>query len=64
MRDIVFELPDRSEIKQYIITPEQVRSLEAKDASEPIEVRPAKSASKRKKPKPKAQPRPRRKNTA
>ena len=63
MRDLLFDLPDRPDIKQYIVTPEMVRLLDIDRQEIPIEEE-AVTHKKRttRKRKPRAQPR--RKNTA
>lgn len=68
MRDVVFDLPDHKDIKQYVITPEQVRSLDkrhlAPSSDEGAVKKATKTAKPKAKPKAKAKPKPRRKNTA
>ena len=67
MRDIVFDLPEKEDIKQYVITPEQVRALDRTfdDEGDDSPPEPAKKTTrKRKKASAKANPQTKRKNTA
>ncbi|MEE8142937.1 MAG: ATP-dependent Clp protease ATP-binding subunit ClpX [Planctomycetota bacterium] len=55
MRDVLFELPEQKEIKQYIVTPEMVCRLREKTPpqQESAEKRPRKPAAVRRRPRPK-----------
>ncbi len=65
MRDTLFELPEQSGVKEYVITAEQVRQLEERTARlAPDEPEPKKKRKTARKTAAKAKPKPKRKNTA